>query len=302
MRKIAIIGLGHVGSTTAQLLIQRGLVDELILFDKNTEVAEAEVNDLLQGQIDTTLAVKLAANQLAELKNCQLIIMAAGDSSLLAGDVDRVEELRFTQQVIEEWAPKIKANGFSGSSLIITNPCDVITGYFQKLTQLPTEKIFGTGTSLDTARMKQTLAEKAGVHPTAINGYVFGEHGDTQFTQWSNLQIAGSLFAEKLSLAEITELETEFRRKASKVFLGKGYTSYGIANQAALIVEAIFSDSQKVMPVSVYNHKEKIYISQLARLGKNGIEEIYPLTLNEVETKKWQLSVARIKEMVTELQ
>lgn len=297
MTKIGIIGIGHVGSTTAYTLIQRQVADELILFDKNEGLIEAEVNDLIQGQIGNQSTVRIKGNDLGELGSCDLLIFSAGDIQLLQGDTDRFEELNFTKKVVEEWAPKIKASGFNGILLSITNPCDVIARYLQELTSLPRNQVLGTGTSLDTIRMQQAVGEALNIHPNSISGYVLGEHGETQFVAWSTVSVANEALLTKLSQQELNDLENEARAAGWRIFFGKVYTCYGIANQATKLAKAILTDARLIAPVSTYSETEKIYIGQPALLGKNGVLKVYSPELTEDEQIKWQNSVNRIKEM-----
>lgn len=296
-KKVGIIGVGHVGSTTAYTLIQKQIVDELVLFDKNEKIVEAEINDLLQGQIGNESAIKINGNDLSQLASCDVIIFSAGKIELLAGGADRFEELSFTKKVVEEWAPKIKDSGFSGIILSITNPCDVIVRYLQELTGFPKNKIFGTGTSLDTIRMKQAVGDEFNVHPDSVNGYVLGEHGETQFTAWSTVKIAEQKIIDTLSEERFNHLEKEVSAAGWRIFLGKIYTCYGIANQAAKITKAILTDADVVFPVSVYSEIEKLYIGKPALIGASGIKKTFDLKLTEEEQAKWEYSAERINEM-----
>lgn len=297
MRKVAIIGVGHVGSTTAYTLISKQIVDEVVLFDTNTKLVQAELNDLVDGQMEQSHQVKLIAPDLTELATTDVLIFSAGNISILNGNSDRFAELNLTKTIVEEWAPKIKASGFKGIILNITNPCDVITRYLQELTGFPKERVFGTGTSLDTARMKHAVSEKINVHPTSVNGYVIGEHGESQFVAWSTVTIGGLPVAETLTSEQRTELDAAARKGGWITFNGKGYTSYGIAIQAAGIVEAILNDNQLVVPVSHYHSNEKCYAGSPAKVSTRGISESIPLNLTAAEKKKWQLTIQTIKAM-----
>lgn len=297
MRKVAIIGVGHVGSTTAYTLISKQIVDEVVLFDTNTKLVQAELNDLVDGQMEQSHQVKLIAPDLTELATTDVLIFSAGNISILNGNSDRFAELNLTKTIVEEWAPKIKASGFKGIILNITNPCDVITSYLQELTGFPKERVFGTGTSLDTARMKHAVSEKINVHPTSVNGYVIGEHGESQFVAWSTVTIGGLPVAETLTSEQRTELDAAARKGGWITFNGKGYTSYGIAIQAAGIVEAILNDNQLVVPVSHYHSNEKCYAGSPAKVSTRGISESIPLNLTAAEKKKWQLTIQTIKAM-----
>ncbi|MGO3729168.1 MAG: lactate/malate family dehydrogenase [Enterococcus viikkiensis] len=297
MRKVAIIGVGHVGSTTAYTLISKQIVDEVVLFDTNTKLVQAELNDLVDGQMEQSHQVKLIAPDLTELATTDVLIFSAGNISILNGNSDRFAELNLTKTIVEEWAPKIKASGFKGIILNITNPCDVITRYLQELTGFPKERVFGTGTSLDTARMKHAVSEKINVHPTSVNGYVIGEHGESQFVAWSTVTIGGLPVAETLTSKQRTELDATARKGGWITFNGKGYTSYGIAVQAAAIIEAILNDNQLVVPVSHYHSNEKCYAGSPAKVSTRGISESIPLNLTAAEKKKWQLTIQTIKAM-----
>ncbi|MHC5227784.1 L-lactate dehydrogenase [Enterococcus sp. LJL99] len=297
MRRIGIIGLGHVGSTTAFSLINQQVADELVLYDKNEALVEAEVNDLLQGQIGNHSSVRISGNELEQLGTCDLLIFSAGDIQLLQGDTDRFEELEFTKKAVEEWAPKIKASGFKGILLSITNPCDVIAQYLQELTELPRNQVIGTGTSLDTVRMKQAVGSAMEVHPNSVCGYVLGEHGETQFIAWSTVSVAGRNLKEQLSKSELIQLDEEARAGGWRIFFGKTYTCYGIANQATLIAKGILTDAQMIFPVSAYSEEDGIYIGHPAKIGKQGIIARYKPDLPVEEEEQWQRSVMRIKEM-----
>ena len=297
MVKIGIIGLGHVGSTTAFSLIHQQVADELVLYDKNELLVEAEVNDLLQGQIDNHSNVKITGNDLSQLGTCDLLIFAAGKIELLQGDTDRFEELMFTKKAVQEWAPKINYSGFNGVLLSITNPCDVITRYLQKLTGLPRNKVMGTGTSLDTVRMKQAVGAALEVHPNSVCGYVLGEHGETQFIAWSTVSVANRKLNNQLSPVELEQLTEEAKAGGWRIFSGKTYTCYGIANQATLLAKAIVTNAQLIWPVSAYSEQDEVYIGQPAKIGQQGIITCYKPALPKDEEEKWQYSVKRIKEM-----
>ncbi|MBO0451308.1 lactate/malate family dehydrogenase [Candidatus Enterococcus murrayae] len=297
MRKVAIIGVGHVGSTTAYTLISKNIVDELVLFDSNENILKAELNDLMDGQMEQNHQVRLIGADLAELKDTDVIIFSAGDISIFEGNPDRFAELNLTKTIVEEWAPKIKASGFDGIILNITNPCDVITQYLQELTGIPRERVFGTGTSLDTGRMKHAVSRNLNVHPSAIDGYVIGEHGESQFVAWSSVRIGGVPITETLSEENLTALDAAARDGGWVTFRGKGYTSYGIAIQAARIAEAILNNNHLVVPVSHFHSVEGCYAGSPAKVSQQGITGRFTLTLSDAEQEKWQHTIQTIHSM-----
>lgn len=297
MSKVAIIGLGHVGSTTAYTLVSRDLIDELVLFDKHEKIVTAEYKDLKDGQVGLNSHVEIKRPDLGELKDTDIIIFSAGKIAVQHGSGNRFDELNYTKKVAEEWGPKLKQSGFNGILINITNPCDVIARHLQELSGLPKNHVFGTGTSLDTARMKQAVSDKLGVHSNSVHGYVYGEHGVTQFVPWTKVRIGNTLMSDTLSDEDQDKLEDQAKQNGVDIFFGKGYTCYGIANQAALIVQTVLSDSKKVMPVSCFNEKEGLYIGEPALIGSDGVEDILPLEFTDKEQQKWNASVDSIKEM-----
>lgn len=297
MRKVAIIGVGHVGSTTAYTLISKNIVDELVLFDSKDNILKAELNDLMDGQMEQNNQVRLIGPDIAELVDTDVIIFAAGDISIFEGNPDRFAELNLTKSIVAEWAPLIKKSGFKGIILNITNPCDVITQYLQELTGFPRERVFGTGTSLDTGRMKHAVSKSLKVHPSAIDGYVIGEHGESQFVAWSSVRIGGIPITESLNTEKLNVLDNAARDGGWVTFRGKGYTSYGIAIQTVRIVEAILNDNYLVVPVSHYHPVEACYVGSPAKVSREGISESFPLTLTDTEQKKWQHTIQTIHSM-----
>lgn len=297
MSKVAIIGLGHVGATTAYTLVSRDLVDELVLFDKHEKIVTSQYKDLKDGQVGLNSHVKVMRPSISELKDTDIVIFSAGKISVQHGSGNRFDELNYTKKVAEEWGPKLKEAGFNGILIDITNPCDVITRHLQELSGLPKNHVFGTGTSLDTARMKQAVSDKLGIHPNSVHGYVLGEHGESQFVPWTSVRVENTILSDRLDNEEQDALEKQAKQNGVDIFFGKGFTSYGIANQAALIVQTVLSDSKKIMPVSCFNEKEGLYIGEPALIGRDGVEKIFPLDLAENEQKKWDASVKSIQEM-----
>ncbi|MDU2598970.1 MULTISPECIES: lactate/malate family dehydrogenase [Anaerococcus] len=295
MKKVSIIGLGNVGATVVHTLVERKLCDEIALFDKKDGLVNAEINDLRDGMVRRNGNIELLAGEKSDLVDSDIIIFAPGDITILQNNSDRLEEFKYTKTCVEEWAPIIKDSGFKGIIVSITNPCDVIAEYMQKLTDLPKERVIGTGTVIDTARMKNAVAKYVGLDPNSIDGYVIGEHGNSQFIAWSKVSIASKSINKILDEKTFDQIEEASRMKAFEIIKGKGYTSYGIANAAAIIVETIFNDSKTILPVSSYSSEAGCYIGHPAVVGKDGIIREVLLELNEIEQEKWNHSVETIK-------
>ena len=182
MKKVSVIGLGNVGATVAHTLVERQLCDEMALFDIKEGLAKAEVNDLSDGMVRRDGYVKIKEGELKDLDDSDIIVFAPGDITILQTSDDRLDELKYTKTCVEDWAPKIKGSKFEGIIVSITNPCDIIAEYMQKLTELPRNRVIGTGTVLDTARMKNAVSRYLDIDPDSVDGYVIAEHGNSQFT------------------------------------------------------------------------------------------------------------------------
>lgn len=295
MKKVSIIGLGNVGATVAHTLVERRLSDSIALFDKKDGLVNAEINDLRDGMVRRDGNVEITAGNKKDLADSDIIIFAPGDISILQNNSDRLEEFKYTRTCVEEWAPIIKDSGFEGIIVSITNPCDVIAEYLQKLTELPKERVIGTGTIIDTARMKNAVAKYVGLDPDSIDGYVIGEHGNSQFVAWSKVSIATQALNKILDKKSFDQIEEAARMKGFEIIQGKGYTSYGIANAATIIVETIFNDSKTILPVSSYSSEAGCYIGHPAVVGRQGIIRDFHLELDEKEQEKWNHSVETIK-------
>lgn len=296
MRKISIIGLGNVGATLAHTIVERSLCDTLFLFDKKEGLAEAEVSDLSDGFVRRNGHINIVAGSLKNLDESDIIVFAPGDITILQKNNDRLLEFKYTKTCAEEWGKKIKESNFKGIIVSITNPCDVIADYLQKLSGVPRERVIGTGTILDTARMKNAVARKLNIDPNSVDGYVIAEHGNSQFVAWSQVSIATKPIYEILDKETCKKIEEETKIRAFETIKAKGYTSYGIANSTSIVIETIFQDAKTILPVSSYSEKDGCYIGHPALVGRDGILGDYELELNEEETEKWNKSVKTIKD------
>ena len=296
MRKISIIGLGNVGATLAHTIVERSLCDTLFLFDKKEGLAEAEVSDLSDGFVRRSGHINIVAGNLKNLDESDIIVFAPGDITILQKNNDRLLEFKYTKTCAEEWGKKIKESNFKGIIVSITNPCDVIADYLQKLSGVPRERVIGTGTILDAERMKNAVARKQNIDPNSVDGYVIAEHGNSQFVAWSQVSIATKPIYEILDKETCKKIEEETKIRAFETIKAKGYTSYGIANSTSIVIETIFQDAKTILPVSSYSEKDGCYIGHPAIVGRDGILGDYELELNEEETEKWNKSVKTIKD------
>ena len=190
-RIIGIMGLGHVGAHVAYSLAIQGIADELVLADQNQHKLASEVQDLRDAVAYIPHRVTVRAADFSELGDCDLLINSVGKIDLLRGTHDRVTEMDFTIPAVRSFVDKVKASGFNGVVINITNPCDIVTRELALHLGLPRGRVFGTGTGLDTARLLSALARQTGIDHKSITAYMMGEHGNQQFAPWSCVSFRG---------------------------------------------------------------------------------------------------------------
>lgn len=304
---VGIIGIGHVGAAVAEALVLRQSVSKLILIDKQDAKAQAEMYDLADQNTFLTPGTQIqqiAYAQAWQLSECDVLVMAAGNISLLGGEnADRLAELKNSIKIVKEVAPKIKASGFKGILINITNPCDVVVTYLQQQTGIDRQRIFGTGTLLDTARMRHAVARVLGCSQQDVSGYVLGEHGESQFCAWSTVQVNG-VPVESLAQAKgmnLDQLNQEAKAGAWRIVAGKGYTCYGIGLTAATLVEAVLNDSRQAFPLSAYSLEFDAYVGQVVHVGQNGLLDHVALPLRPEEVDAFADSAKQIHQHVADI-
>ncbi len=295
IRKVGVIGIGHVGAHVAYSLVIQGICDELVLVDINQEKLKSEVQDLRDAVAYTPHRCVINSGDFSDLKDCDVIVHSAGKVSLLIGNHDRLTELNFTIPMVRTYAEKIKDSGFKGILINITNPCDVVTRELAKTLDLPAGHVFGTGTGLDTSRLLSALNRQTGIDHKSIDAYMLGEHGNKQFCPWSCVSFKGL----PLSVLEKVDSKFDFDHDALQkeaiaggwvTFAGKQCTEYGIATTAAKMVSIVLHDEKTILPASSelngeYGEKD-VFAGVPCIIGKNGVEKVIelPLTSDELQT------------------
>lgn len=300
-RKVAIIGMGNVGAAVAHGLIAQGAFDDYVLIDTNEAKVKADALDFQDAAANLNHHANITVNSYEALADADIIISALGNIKLQDNpNADRFVELPFTSKEVIEVSKKIKEVGFKGILIAITNPVDVVTSLYQHYTGLPKERVIGTGTLLDTARMKRAVGVRFGVDPRSVYGYNLGEHGNSQFTAWSQVRVKGQPISKLTSEEVLEEIGTEAMRGGHTVFYGKKYTSYGIASAAIRLALAVISDAHEELPVTNYYAPLDTYLSYPALVGRSGIIEQLQLTLTEEEEAKLARSAQFIQEKFAE--
>lgn len=301
MRKIGIIGMGHVGATVAFSLFTHGIADELVLIDKNEDKVSAEYNDLHDTLARNNYYVNVRMQDWDALKDADVVITAFGDIAATVKTGDRFGEFKINAKNASEVGKKLKEIGYKGVIINISNPCDAVSQILQETTGLKKNRVFGTGTFLDTARMQRIVGEKLGQDPHNVEGYVLGEHGSSQFTAWSTVRVNNKIALQLFSEKDQEEISAQSNKNSFIVAKGKGYTSYAIATCAVLLTQAVFSDAGLYAPISVYDPEFKTYIGYPAIIGRDGIEKLIQLKLTEEEHQKLVNSANKIKEHLDSL-
>lgn len=290
-RKVAVIGLGHVGAHCAYSLALQGIVDELVLIDKNEQKAISECQDLRDAVMYMPHNVKIQIGTFADLKDCDVIVNAVGNIKLCATG-DRNDEMNYTVAQVKSYMDKVKNSGFDGVIINITNPCDVITDLIAKMSGLPVGRVFGTGTGLDTSRLVAQLSLQTGLDHQSISAYMIGEHGASQIAAWSCVNFGGvplDVLAAKDAKFQFDR--DDLQKKAIGggwvTYQGKQCTEYGICSTLARMVRVVLEDEKRIMPASAllqgeYGEKD-VFVGVPCVIGKNGIEQVVELPLSEKE-------------------
>lgn len=285
MAKIGIIGLGHVGSHVAYSILHNGLCNELVLIDKDKEKAIAQGYDLVDGSVYYPNQTKIICNDYSALKDADIVVISVAGSIVCES---RLKETKTSIECIDEVLPHLMESGFNGIVLSITNPCDIIANYIKIKTGL---NVIGSGTTLDSARLKLMIGQRINVNPNSITAYMLGEHGDSQFPYLSNAYVSSIPLLEYAPNLDYEDIIHDTRFRAAPIFASKHCTEFGIGSCATKIIKAILTDSNEILPVSSYvddygiNH---VYMSIPCVVGRNGVKKQLPLKLNDEELKLLQ--------------
>ena len=300
MNKIVLVGCGNVGMAYSYALInQKAYVDELVLIDINKEKCEGEALDLNHCMAYSPSKIKVRVGDYPDCKDAKIVVIAAGANQ--APGETRMDLIFKNSKIFKSIISSVMESGFQGIFVVATNPLDVMTYITLKYSGLPPSHVIGSGTTLDTARLRYLLSERIGVSPKCIEAYVIGEHGDSEFIPWSNVNIAYRKISDILTQEELISIEDEVRNSAYEIIAKKGATAYGIGMCLVKITNAILENKNSILPVSSWDKENSICISTPAILGKDGVKEKIFVPLNEEETKKIVASIKTIQEAIAKL-
>jgi L-lactate dehydrogenase len=305
--KIAIIGTGLVGSSTAFSLITQGVCDEILMIDIDEERALGEVMDLnhcIEYLNRNTRVIKGCYDQCGDV---DIIVITAG-APPKPGQT-RIDTLELSVKIVESIVDPVMKSGFKGHFIVISNPVDMIAYHVYKISGLPKNHIIGTGTSVDSARLKNFIGELLNVDPRSVQAYSMGEHGDSQMVPWSHVTVGGKLFNEiltdnkdRVGDVDLDKLVLETAKAGWEIYNRKGTTYYGIATATVGIIKAIMNDENRIMPVSTLLEGEygesNVFCGVPAVLNADGVKEVVEIHMTNDELDKFKKSVALIREYI----
>ena len=304
-RKAAVIRCGFVGSATAFTLMQSRLFSELVLLDVNMEKADGEAKDIAHG-IPFAGQMKIYAGTYDDAADAAIIIITAG-ANQKPGET-RLDLVQKNTAIYQSIIPEIVKRDFGGILLIVSNPVDILTYVALKLSGLPEKRVLGSGTVLDTARLKYALGEHLGVDSRSVHSFIIGEHGDSEIAAWSSTNVSGIPLNEFCEMrghfnhdAAMDAIAEKVKNSAYEIISKKQATYYGIAMSVKRICECIVRNERSILPVSAMMHGEygieDITLSMPAIVGIGGVETHVPIALSEEEAEKLVESAKKLKEV-----
>ncbi len=308
--KVTIVGAGSVGSSAAYAALIRGSARHIALYDIATEKAEAEVLDLAHGTQFTGSIDIVGGSDLSVVEGSHVVVITAGAKQHLGQT--RIELAGVNARILSGMMPQLLEAAPNAVYVIVTNPCDVLTVLAQEGSGLPPERIFASGTVLDTSRLRWKLAERAGVSTSSVHAYIVGEHGDTEFPLWSTATIGTVPILEwvtpsgdRMTVEELDQIAVDVRDAAYKVIQGKGATNYAIGLSTARIIEAILRDERAVMPVSTvlrdFHGVDGVALSVPSVVSAAGAVPVPTTPFDEPELRLFHRSAQALREVADSL-
>lgn len=303
--KVAIVGTGLVGSSTAFSLITQGVCDEILMIDINKEKALGEVMDLNHCIEYLNRNTKVVVGSYDKCSDVDIVVITAGAPP--KPGQSRLDTLELSAKIVESIVNPIMKSGFNGYFVVISNPVDIIAYHVYKISGLPKSHVIGTGTAIDSARLKNFIGDLLNVDPRSVQGYSMGEHGDSQMVPWSHVTVGGKSFFEilkdnqkRVGNVDLDKLVLETARAGWEVYNRKGTTYYGIAAATVGIIKAIMYNENKIIPVSTLLEGEygenDIFCGVPAVLNAGGVKEVVEIHMADYELDKFKKSVQLIRE------
>lgn len=298
--KVVIIGCGNVGMSYAYALLnQRTYVNELVLIDLNQDRITGEVMDLNHCLAFAPSKINIKVGNYEDCKDAKIVCIAAG-ANQNPGET-RMDLINKNSKIFKSIVSSVMESGFNGIFLVATNPLDVMTYLTYKYSGLEPHRIIGSGTSLDTSRLRYLISDKLKISPKNVHAYVIGEHGDSEFVPWSKANIGLQNIKDYLSDEELEEICLNVKNAAYEIINKKGATYYGIGMCLVRITNAILGDENTIITVSNYDSTNDVFIGLPAIINSTGVQDKIYIELNEEETKKLENSIQIIKDAIKKI-
>ncbi|KAF9692832.1 hypothetical protein EKO04_009320 [Ascochyta lentis] len=296
---IAIVGAGDVGATIAYSLIMNPVAGDILMIDPKEEVRDAQVQDLSDATFHGNTSTRVRAGTHKEAGQCNIIVFTAG-AKQKKGE-SRTDLIGRNKSILKSAISDMQPFADHTILLLVANPVDVITYFAQEYSSLPKSQVIGSGTFLDSARLRGVLASKAEVAASSIDAYVLGEHGESQFVAWSAASIGGVPLEQALlpdTKLDKDAIAEDTKNKATSIIENKGATNYGIGGVAASICKSILFDQRNIRPVSHWQEELGVCLSIPAVIGRGGLVRTIELGLSGEEKEKLRKSADALKEII----
>lgn len=304
-RKVVLVGTGFVGMSFAYSLFNQGGVNELVLIDVLKEKAQGEALDLAHGIAYSPARMEIKYGEYDECKDANIVVITAGIAQ--KPGQTRLELVETNTKITKSIVEQVMQSGFKGIFVVASNPVDIMTYVVQKVSGMPTSRVIGSGTMLDTARLRYLLGEQLQVNPKNTHAYVMGEHGDSSFVPWEHCYVGCKKLTDiassrHKSMKDLEKVRDDVKNAAYEIIEKKKATYYGIGMALTRLVKAILDDEKSILTVSTYlngEYNEKdIYIGVPAIITNKGVRELLELPLSEQDQEKLSSSCKILREMI----
>jgi L-lactate dehydrogenase len=308
--KVVIVGTGFVGMSYAYALLNQGAVEELVLLDLDKEKAEGEAMDLNHGLAFAPRKMSISAGTYDDAKDAGLVVITAGVNQK-PGET-RIDLLNRNAKIIQAVTKNVMASGFDGIILVASNPVDILTYVAWKESGLPSSRVLGSGTSLDTARLRYEISKYIHIDSRNIHAYILGEHGDSEFVCWSKAYVGAKPMLDviesmdEINFEDLDHIYLKVRDAAQEIIKRKHATYYGVGMALVRITQAIFNNENRILPISAYNDgvyqiEKDLYIGLPAVLNRDGVHHVVNLKLSQDEQVKLEKSAKILKDSLKQM-
>jgi L-lactate dehydrogenase len=308
--KVVIVGTGFVGMSYAYALLNQGAVEELVLLDLDKEKAEGEAMDLNHGLAFAPRKMSIKAGSYEDAKDAGLVVITAGVNQK-PGET-RIDLLNRNAKIIQAVTKSVMASGFDGIILVASNPVDILTYVAWKESGLPSSRVLGSGTSLDTARLRYEISKYIHIDSRNIHAYILGEHGDSEFVCWSKAYVGAKPMLDviesmdEINFEDLDHIYVKVRDAAQEIIKRKHATYYGVGMALVRITQAIFNNENRILPISAYNDgvyqiEKDLYIGLPAVLNRDGVHHVVNLKLSQDEQAKLENSANILKDSLKQM-